>query len=243
MTAKLISVIHPTRRLPLALKVKESWLAAAQNKDIIEYFIVCDQETHPTQDPVEMEADRVNLGIYYSPGNTSVKANNYGASKSSGDIIMMLQDDMTQDVKQGWDTDLIGRLPADWKTKELAIWVGCGLHNPDGSSLCGHIVMTRPHYSRLGYFIPPWYYHLEADLHFSYLSQKQKTALDLRRELVWKHEHHRPDVDPAPYGRVYNSVNDSGETWQKHDYRTFWDYAKPHIDATGTDLPLDFKLP
>ena len=237
------SILHPTRGRPeQARKVCLMWLAAMEHPETAEYFIGVDKDCASEKEIIECGGLPSNVRVIVTDSHCSVECNNALAKHTAGKLLMMLQDDMTE-PKKGWDLELLNKLPKAWDAKELVVGIACGLHNINGSHLFPHITMTRARYIKLGYFVYPLYRHTHADDHHTHLSNKQGVALDLRREICWKHFRGSVEDPEGTTGRTMDGDGKDGKSWIELGHDIYWNYAKPHIDATGEDLPLDFKLP
>ena len=224
---QLFSIIHPTRRILKAKETQKKWLAAAKQPDLLEYIMVVDNEDLP-KEPIEQWVD-----AYINHGDqTSVGANNCGAAISKGGLLIMMQDDVNEPPHH-WDYELRSRLVdrygENWSEKEIVVGVGCGIHNPNGSSLLTTIIMTRARYEALGYFVHPAFKHTHADDWHSFRAFADGVLFDLRREIIWRH-HRCAEGDDAVYQRA------SSSDWYAHGHRTL-EMLRHYYAVTGKDRP------
>jgi hypothetical protein len=172
-----ISVIHATVRPEQALAVFAHWKAHAITADW-EYIIVCSQGKPRV--PISGEYQLV---ICPEPG--IVAAYNFGASRSTGDIIMVAADDLY--APQGWDATVALLMGDTTKAKVLA--VGDGLRT---DRLLCHPILTRKRYEDQGMVIASPSYALSdgiyADNEFTERAYADGVMIEAR-DIVFRHDH------------------------------------------------------
>ena len=149
---KLISVMHPTRRLEKAAGVREEWLKKAKNPNSIEWIYGIDDR--------DKEKFELLIGgkIVTDPFNRlgAVSKINLCAKASTGKLLVMAADDIFPPDE--WDEKLLVSLP-----DEGEYVLACPDGNPGRPDLIHNIAITRKRYARYGHVIHPEFFHLYGD--------------------------------------------------------------------------------
>ena len=196
---KKITLLHATRNMPTrALATKNTWLERATNPENVEHIFGIqsdDAESHAAFG----EEDVANSVPPPAWASSSVANWNAAAAISTGDILVVIADDLTP--PQGWDTQL-QKLPDG--NKEWACYVPDSLRE-DG--LMCHPVLSRALYSKRGYVFHPDYYGVFCDNDFSIRSLLETTILQVKG-LKWQHDH--PSNKSRPRDAIVDLQNAAG---------------------------------
>lgn len=141
----MISLLHATKRFDAARKCQQMWLDRAANRSQVEIITAVDSVDYPTCGWF------THLAV--SNGNTPVEAWNAAAKFSTGDILVVLDDDW--EPPHGWDEIIVSRLGAGDILK-----VG-DKHRKDG--LICHPILTRRLYEKIGYVFHPLFKSVYCD--------------------------------------------------------------------------------
>jgi hypothetical protein len=177
---KKITLLHATRGTPeRALKTKNIWLERAMNPQNVEHVFGIQADDQFSLDLFKNE----NVAITEPPpawASSSVNNWNAAAAISTGDILVVIADDLTP--PQGWDEKLQG-LPEG--NKEWACYVPDTLRN-DG--LMCHPIISNAFYRKKGYVFHPNYFGVFCDNDFSVRSILETTIYQANG-LQWQHDH------------------------------------------------------
>jgi hypothetical protein len=177
---KKITLLHATRGTPgRALATRSDWFAKANNPENIEHIFgiqaddnaslaaFCDFPFAVSVPPPEW-------------ASSSVANWNTAAALSTGEILIVIADDLTPPI--GWD-DQIQKLPAG--NLPWACYVPDTVR--DDGLMC-HPVLSRELYSRRGYIFHPDYYGVYCDNDFTIRAQLECSILQIKG-LKWFHDH------------------------------------------------------
>jgi hypothetical protein len=185
---KKISLLHATRNTPQrALATKQIWIERATNPENVEHIFgiqVDDTESHLAFG----EEDVANSQPPPDWASSSVANWNAAAAISSGDILVVIADDLTP--PQGWDEEL-QKLPAG--TEEWACYVPDSFRE-DG--LMCHPVLSRALYNKRGYVFHQNYYGVFCDNDFTTRTVLEAPILKVKG-LKWQHDHPMNGTRPA----------------------------------------------
>lgn len=175
-----ISLIHPSRERPeMANKAFHNWMSKAGKQ--VQYFLCLDND--------EPKIDKYNYlfsvsqfhgnNIVQSNNRSAVDAINYGAKKSSGDVIVVMSDDF--DCPENWafklEQELEGKSDFIIKTQDgIQKWI---ITLP---------ILDRTYYNRFGYVYHPDYLHLFCDTELSCVADL--TGRRITSDLMFKHNHY-----------------------------------------------------
>ena len=176
-----ISIIHASfGRAELQALTAWKWIERTSGKHDIEYLLSIDKsDTSEYPDSISWKQDYVTAKVIKNDTNTSVAAINKAASKSTGDILIVISDDF--DCPKNWD-DLIVETVGD-KTD----WI---LKTQDGTQpwIITLPIMDRAYYESYGYVYPPGYFHMFCDCELTH--QADITKCKLTSDLLFKHDHY-----------------------------------------------------
>lgn len=216
MNAK-ISLLHATfRRRGGPVAIKETWLGRADHPGQIEYVFAMDED--------DEESIRQTDGHHriISPSGhgfvTAVRNWNAAASKASGDLLMVIADDLLP--PEGWDTSVLGLL-GRLDPLDDCFAVKVSEHSSvEGDVLLRHPVVSRAFYQSYGLFAPG-YRGVFCDNDITTRAFWRAAILD-GRDLRLQHEH--PTVDPAEnWSESHRRVNSDLEWAYGRDlYRSMW---------------------
>jgi len=177
---KKITLLHATRATPeRALKTKSIWLKRASNPQNVEHIFGIQADDKSSFDLLKNE----NIAITSPPpkwASSSVSNWNAAAALSTGDILVVIADDLTP--PDGWDEQL-QKLPEG--NKKWACYVPDTFR--DDGLMC-HPVLSRALYNKRGYIFHPNYYGVFCDNDFSARSLLEATILQVTG-LKWQHDH------------------------------------------------------
>jgi hypothetical protein len=186
-----ITLLHATRGTPVrALTTRKIWFERANHPEDIEHIFGIQADD---QDSMKAFSD-MNYGVSVPPpewASSSVANWNTAAALSTGEILVVIADDLTPPI--GWDDELrklpSGKLP--W-----ACYVPDTVR--DDGLMC-HPVLSRELYSRRGYIFHPDFYGVFCDNDFTVRTQLEVTILQVKG-LKWIHDH------PSNGGRPEDSI-------------------------------------
>lgn len=199
-----ISLLHATfHRQPGPLEVKLAWLAAADRTELVEYVIAMDADDDST-----MEETRGHLRAVSPPGNgqvTSVRNWNAAAAVASGDLLMVIADDLFP--PEGWDTTLVEMISSlDPDETAFALKIGDSPHPDD--TLLRHPVVSRAFYQQHGLFSPN-YRGVYCDDDITRRAFWRSMVLDGRALQL---EHRHPELDKSlPVSESQRRINSVDE--------------------------------
>jgi hypothetical protein len=178
-----ISLLHATyRRESTPLEVKASWLEHADRPDLVDYIFAMDAD-----DEAAIEQTEGHPRVVNPPSEgwaTAVRNWNAAAKMASGDLLMVIADDLFP--PQGWDTTLVGIIrPLDPATTAFAVKI---TDAPlEGDILMRHPVVSRAFYERYGLFSDS-YHGVYCDDDLTLRAFWRAVILD-GKSLVFDHRH------------------------------------------------------
>lgn len=175
MTAK-ISIIHPSRSRPqLAAQTAKKWLSSAKNWKDIQYLLSIDKDDD-LYDEIILEYPAQTL---VGDNANAIEAINYGASKTEGDLIIVVSDDF--DCPFHWDVALLKAL--EGKSDYL-------VKTKDGiqKTLITLPIMDRVYYNRFGYIYNPEYEHMFCDQEMTAVGHMLGRVIEL--DITFPHNHY-----------------------------------------------------
>jgi hypothetical protein len=210
-TMKKITLLHATRGTPgIAMTTRDTWLARANNPENVEHIFGIQADDQASLDWFQ---GGENFGVTVPPpdwASSSVANWNTAAALSTGDILVVIADDLTP--PQGWDDELQklpdGNLP--W-----ACYVPDTVR--DDGLMC-HPVLSRELYARRGYVFHPSYYGVFCDNDFTVRTLLECTILQVKG-LKWLHDHpingSRPEDDNTRHQNSEKAYAYGGATFTK----------------------------
>ena len=135
--------------------------------------------------------------------STCIKAWNEGALKSTGDVIMLVSDDMVPPIY--WDA-LIEQQFEPYGDAPKCLWVSDGHRTDD---LIVWVIQTRSRYlsqvhDGKPYMFYPGYHGVYADNEYTARARKDGVVIDARH-IVFEHEH--PSFGTAEWDETYRRQN------------------------------------
>jgi hypothetical protein len=193
---KKITLLHATRGTPeRAITTKKIWIARANHTDNIEHIFGIQAD-----DDASLNAfDGHSYAVSVPPpdwASSSVANWNTAAALSTGEILVVIADDLTPPI--GWDEQL-QKLPAG--NLPWACYVPDTVR--DDGLMC-HPVLSRELYSRRGYIFHPDYYGVFCDNDFTVRTQLEATVLQVKG-LKWTHDH--PSNGSRPEDHIVRHQN------------------------------------
>ena len=176
-----ISIIHASFGRPeLQALTAWKWIERTSGDHDIEYLLSIDK-SDPSEypDSISWKQDYVTAKVIKNDTNTSVAAINKAASKSTGDILIVISDDF--DCPKNWD-DLIVETVGD-KTD----WI---LKTQDGTQpwIITLPIMDRAYYESYGYVYRPGFLHMFCDCELTH--QADIDGRKLTSSIEFKHNHY-----------------------------------------------------
>lgn len=226
MSEVTISLLHATHRAGAsALARRDRWLALAARPELVEYHFAFDDDDDVSVAAIGGEA-LPNLGGRV----TAVRNWNWAARRSTGDLMMVVADDL-QPAEQGWDNQLRRVCGALDATKvPFAVKVRDG--EKAAEHLMRHPVVSRAYYAAYGLF-DDGYFGIGADNDFTLSAHCYGLVLD-GRGLVLDHEHPTHGAPPtASHSRMSAPAErDDGKArferrWPLRRRRIWYRYFKP----------------
>lgn len=176
-----ITIIHASYgRSDMQAMTAFNWINKASGDNDIEYLLSIDKsDTSEYPDSISFKQDFVSAYVVKNNTNTSVAAINNAASRSTGDIIVVISDDF--DCPKDWDRLIIA------ETQGKTDWI---LKTQDGTQpwIITLPIMDKTYYSRYGYIYPPQYTHMFCDTHITH--QAELDARKLKSDILFKHNHY-----------------------------------------------------
>jgi hypothetical protein len=177
---KTLTLLHATRGTPeRALKTRQTWLDRATCAERVEHIFGIQSDDDAS----------VRAFIYYPHGvsvpppdwaSSSVANWNTAAALSTGEILIVIADDLTP--PQGWD-EQVEKLPTG--ALEWACYVPDTVRS-DG--LMCHPILSRALYNKRGYVFHPEYFGVFCDNDFTVRTQLECPILQVKG-LEWNHDH------------------------------------------------------
>lgn len=215
----MISIVHPSYMRPKQAKICfQAWVGLMEIKDEIEWILSL-SEGDPYIDEYRelMGDDGEGATIIVAPTQFMVQASNVGAEQATGDIIILVSDDMFP--PNGWDKMVLEAVPL-YQAAVLQV------HDSIRDDIITLPIMNRAAYERLGYLYHPLYLSMWAD------NDLRKTAeansmLVYRPDLVFEHRHYT----------VGKSAQDM--TYKHENSKTAFDHGKRLFDyRTRQGFPI-----
>jgi hypothetical protein len=177
---KTLTLLHATRGTPgRALETRQIWLDRATNPERVEHIFGIQSDDDAS---VRAFMD-YSHGVSVPPpewASSSVANWNTAAALSTGEILIVIADDLTP--PQGWD-EQVEKLPAG--DKEWACYVPDTVRS-DG--LMCHPILSRALYNKRGYVFHPDYFGVFCDNDFTVRTQLECPILQVKG-LEWNHDH------------------------------------------------------
>jgi hypothetical protein len=188
MTPARISLLMPTRgRVELARRFFDSVARCTARRDLVEIVLYVDEDDHDSQRLASTELSvativgpRASMGVY----NTAC------LQRSSGDIIMLANDDMVM-LTGGWDE----RVRAVHEATQDRIYLAYGNDMLKGRKLCTFPILSRETCELLGEPFPRAYRGAFIDYHlFDVFKRLKHAGIDRIRympDVLFEHRHYR----------------------------------------------------
>jgi hypothetical protein len=177
---KTLTLLHATRGTPgRALETRQIWLDRAIHPERVEHIF----GIQPDDDASVRAFIDYQHGVSVPPpewASSSVANWNTAAALSTGEILIVIADDLTP--PQGWD-EQVEKLPAG--DKEWACYVPDTVRQ-DG--LMCHPILSRALYNKRGYVFHPDYFGVFCDNDFTVRTQLECPILQVKG-LEWNHDH------------------------------------------------------
>ena len=190
-----ISLLHATRgRVQQAAAARRKWLEKAANPDAIEHIFAIDADDAESIQYLTLWRHRIVQG-----DGGPVRAWNYAAEASHGEILIQLSDDWEPPMH--WDKIILDRIGDTSKPAVLQISDG---HRED--DLMCMAILTRARYLDQGYLFHPDFFSMYSDNWFSECAHRDGVVIDAR-DVVFEHLH--PVFGKGEMDAVYARSNDS----------------------------------
>lgn len=179
-----ISIIHPSRGRPnQCYKTVLEWLSKADRSIDFEYIISLDSNEPYNityHDEYEGLPALKNVKVLISPNKGAIDAVNAGAKEATGDILIVVSDDISCPLH--WDTLLLESLNGQ---SDFCAKVNCTHHD----WLITIPIMDRAYYERFGYIYYPEFKHIYADTDMTCMAWMLGRYLPI--DLTFKHSQPR----------------------------------------------------
>jgi hypothetical protein len=193
-----ISLVHATRgRSEKAIGTRKVFFDRAVYMDDIEYIFAVDEDDFESQQKLLM----FNPFIVAEP-NGCVKSWNGGAKEATGDLLIMVADDMVP--PPNWDDQLLIALElakVNPKKAQKCIWVSDGHRTDD---LMCWTILTRARYENQGYVFHPDYFGVYCDNEYTHVAKRDGVIMDCR-DIVFEHDH--PSFGRGQWDETYLRQN------------------------------------
>lgn len=205
------SLIYTSVRAQLIAPVIDDWVRKADQPADLEIVLAVDGNDIPSQTAAKtIEAGWSPVGrpafhwhVQEQAPYNCVKGWNLAASKSTGQVLVQLTDDMTPPAH--WDTHLRQLNPPDWMDRDAAVHVEDGyVHD-----IMVLAIITRVRYERYGYFFYPDYESLFCDTELTETAYRDGVVIEAKHLLF---EHRHPDCNKRARDAV-DLVHASKERW------------------------------
>lgn len=218
------SILHTSARPDKWRAVYDSWLAAADRPEDVEYVLVVDERWGFKIDPtvnaaLQLHMDRwaildaepldkaYDLGWdYWKKRRCYVEGVNFAAEHATGDILITVADD--QFPCEHWDAEIVKALPLDGgvKTNPFVLWAPTGTPSEFERSIIVMPIISRALYEKWGYVMYPGYESMCADNDLCEHARAEGVLIEARHLPVFPHRHFlfTPGV---PVDEAYNQQN------------------------------------
>jgi hypothetical protein len=190
-----ISLLHATRgRVQQAASARRKWLEKAANPDAVEHIFAIDADDADSIQYLTLWRHRIVQG-----DGGPVRAWNYAAEASHGEILIQLSDDWEPPMH--WD-----KLILEWigdTSKPAVLQISDGHRTDD---LMCMAILTRARYLDQGYLFHPDFFSMYSDNWFSECAHRDGVVIDAR-DVVFEHLH--PAFGKGEMDAVYARSNDS----------------------------------
>lgn len=193
------SLLHATyHRQESPLAVKDAWLSAAAYPDAVEYIFALDEDDLRT---VARTSGHARVVSPPTGKVTAVRNWNAAAAASSGEVLVVVADDLFP--PRNWDValaEIIGsrldptRVPFAVKVRDTT-----ATQSPVGDTLLRHPIVSRAFYEKFGLFSPK-FTGIACDADLTRRALWRSAILDGRSRLALEHRHattDRPSVSTA----------------------------------------------
>lgn len=206
-----ISLLHPSLGRPeQAWQTFQTWISTSRDSFDIEYILSLNS-TDVTRDRYRALFETFSHATILSSNSTNmVAASNVAAEHSTGDILVLMSDDMFPPWM--WDVSL----KAEMESKEATV---LQVHDGIRNDIMTLPIMNRAAYLKLGYIYHPKYLSMYAD---NDLAETAKAhGMYKVSELQFEHKHY--SVGKAPVDETYRKEN--SKVSYEYGFRTF-EYRK-----------------
>jgi hypothetical protein len=191
-----ISLLHPSLGRPeQAWQTFQTWISTSRDSFDIEYILSLNS-TDGTRDRYRTLFETFSHATILSSNSTNmVAASNVAAEHSTGDILVLMSDDMFPPWM--WDVSL----KAEMESKEATV---LQVHDGIRNDIMTLPIMNRAAYLKLGYIYHPKYLSMYAD---NDLAETAKAhGMYKVSELQFEHKHY--SVGKAPVDETYRKENE-----------------------------------
>lgn len=231
MTQKTFSLLHPSRQRPLkAFETCADWLNKISGHHAIEYILSVDADDPDLPQYIKyFETPDNSIKILVNENRSLVDAVNVAAAQCTGDIMIVVSDDMF--APQDYDSLIAKEVEGkeDWLLK---------VHDGTEGWLVTLSICDRKYYERFGYIYNDNYNHLFCD------TEQTTVAIMLGRLIEANHikfEHrHWTKTAQKPTDASYQRSNATwmqGEKMFIHRFNNNFDIQPAQIVGRITDQP------
>lgn len=203
MTRPKFSLIHPTARVPDGwMPSAKDWFEKCDNPDNVEYIICVDERDRDKMPLTSFPFTNTDLVINHGKRASST-ASNVAAGLSTGEILVVISDDMFP--PEHWDTQLLD-LGLD-VTKPWLLEISTG--GPRDGELILSPIMSRALYEKWGYLYYHEYISMYADDDMTAHARQDGVVIQARQ---FQLDHRHFGYGKSPYDAVYAWQNRSEST-------------------------------
>jgi glycosyltransferase involved in cell wall biosynthesis len=201
------SIIHPSLGRPdQAVETARLWLSTAKHGYDIQYIVSLNSTDATRSQYLTKFSELPGVIIVTSEATNMVAASNVGAKEATGDILVLVSDDMHP--LWHWDDQVAAEFDPDYAT---VLQVHDGIRN----DIVTLPIMNRAAYKKLGYMYHPSYLSMYAD---NDLAETAKVhGMYKVSQLQFEHRHY--SVGKAPVDATYKKEN--SKVSYEYGQRTF----------------------
>lgn len=217
-----ISLLHATRGTPKrALQTRGVWLARAANPERVQHIFGFQRDD--TESAIAFRRDGVTFVQTPPPpewASSSVANWNAAAEVSTGDLLVVIADDLTP--PKNWDR-MLDACPA--ASQEYAVYAPDTVR--DDGLFC-HPIISRALYLKRGYIFHPWFFGVYCDNDFTFWIRSHGVTVYAVNELRWQHDH--PCNKSRPTDKICELQNSAkAYEYGKRTLETIWPDTVPRF--------------
>lgn len=198
------SLLHATYRAgERAVEVRDAWIAAADRPDQVEHLFASDADDEVSQAVPSIARGVVSPAVPYV---TAVRNWNAAAAASSGDLLVVIADDLLPCAR--WDTIAAAAVGAIDPARSPFV-LRPNEHDDPGFAVIRHPIVSRAWYLRHGLWCPE-YTGYGVDIEFTTAARSRNLTIKAPG-LRWQHVHPTEvDVPESDSHQRIRATNDEG---------------------------------